>query len=109
MDPSSKTAETVGTGFGCFMPSLILLRFGSMLVIELIQGVENLAKVQVFDPSYEADNVAMLSAAVAVKSAGSRIDCERGNPVLVKWTEADKVGPGWPELNILSNNLRDWT
>ena len=80
-----------------------------MLVIEPIQGVENLAKVQVFDPSYEADNVAVLPAAVAVESAGGRINRERGNPVVVKWAKADEVTAGRPELNILSNDLRDWT
>src|SRR5437016_12138271 len=107
MDPSSKTTETVGTGFCCFMLSLLLLRFGFMLVIEPIQCVENLAKVQVFDPSYEADNVTVLPAAVAVKSAGRRIDRERGNPVLVKWTEADEIHARGPQLNVLADYLND--
>ena len=78
-------------------------------MIEPIQGVENLAKVQVFDPSYEADNIAVLAAAVAVESASRLVDRERGNPVLVKRTEADEIAAGGPELNILSNDLRDWT
>ena len=80
-----------------------------MLIVEPIQGVENLAKVQVFDPSYEADYVAVLPAAIAVERACRWIDRERWNAVLVEWAEADKVAAGGPELNILSNDLRDWT
>ena len=78
-----------------------------MLVIEPIQGVENLAKVQVFDPSYEANNVAVLAAAVAVESAGGRIDRERRNAILMKRTEAHKIAAGWPKLNVLADYLDD--
>lgn len=46
------------------------------MVIEPIQGVENLAKVQVFDPPYEADNVTVLAAAVTMKCPCYWIDRE---------------------------------
>ena len=77
------------------------------MVVEPIQGVENLAKVQVFDPSYKADNVPMLPAAVAVKSASRLVNRERGNPVLVKWAEADEINAGWSQLNVLADYLND--
>src|SRR5437667_8716299 len=86
--PSSKTADTVGTGRCFFALRAVLLRLGFMFEAHLIQGVESLAEAELLDLPEKRDDVAVLEAAEAVEGAGLGIGGERRVAVVVEGTAA---------------------